>query len=235
MKKALVGINPYDLEQKGSSWNATKKAYYKAIWAADACPVTVHHTKNINQIKSLVSNIDALLMVGGPDIPASKYQSINPHLLDKDVMSENRENFDRALFLEAMKQNKKVLAICAGVQHVNVIYGGSLIEDIPALVENHVDHGVFNGAASVHSVTITKKSSMLAKIVKKRKIDIKSSHHQCINVLGKDIIITAKSDDGLTEAIEIKGRENFIGVQWHPEIMFNSKEMNQLFFWLSSH
>ena len=144
MKKTLVGINPYDLEQKGSTWNATKKAYYKAIWAAGACPVTVHHTKKLNQIKSLVSNIDALLMVGGPDIPASKYGSINPHLLDEDVMSENRENFDRALFLEAMKQNKKVLAICAGVQHVNVIYGGSLIEDIPARLQTHVYHGVFN-------------------------------------------------------------------------------------------
>ena len=92
-------------------------------------------------------------MVGGPDIPANKYLSTNPHLLDEDVMSESRESFDRALFLEGMKQDKKILAICAGVQHVNIIYGGNLLEDIPTLVKNHIDHGVFNGAASTHPIT----------------------------------------------------------------------------------
>ena len=59
-------------------------------------------------------------------------------------------------------------------------------------------------------------------------------HHQCINALGKDVVVTATAQDGIVEAIEIKDRENFIGVQWHPEIMFNNKEMTQLFSWLCS-
>ena len=232
MKKALIGINPYDIVSKGTTWNATKQAYYNAVWNVDACPVTLNHTENLNQIESLVSNLDGLLMVGGPDIPANKYLSTNPHLLDKDVMSESRESFDRALFLEGMKQDKKILAICAGVQHVNIIYGGNLLEDIPTLVKNHIDHGVFNGAASTHPITITNQNSTLAKIINKKTINIKSSHHQCINILGKNIVVTAKAEDGITEAIEIKDRDNFIGVQWHPEIMFNNKEMTRLFSWL---
>ena len=234
MKKALIGINPYDFQRKGSTWNATKQAYYQAVWNVDACPVTLNHTKDLDQLESLVSNLDGLLMVGGPDIPANKYLSTNPHLLDEDVMSESRESFDRALFLEGMKQDKKILAICAGVQHVNIIYGGNLLEDIPTLVKNHIDHGVFNGAASTHSITITNQNSTLAKIINNKTIDVKSSHHQCINVLGKNVVVTATAQDGITEAIEIKDRENFIGVQWHPEIMLNNEEMTQLFSWLCS-
>ena len=111
MKKALIGINPYDIEIKGSTWNATKQAYYKAVWSAGGCPITLNHTKNKDQIASLVSNLDGLLMVGGPDIPANKYKSTNPQLLDPDTMSENRESFDRAIFLESMNQNKKTIKV----------------------------------------------------------------------------------------------------------------------------
>jgi gamma-glutamyl-gamma-aminobutyrate hydrolase PuuD len=73
LKKALIGINPYDIERKGSIWNATKQAYYQAVWNVDACPVTLNHTENLNQIESLVSNLDGILMVGGTDIPENKY------------------------------------------------------------------------------------------------------------------------------------------------------------------
>lgn len=233
MKKALIGINPYDINQKGSTWNATKEAYYQAIWAAGGCPVTLSHTKTKDNIMSLVSSLDGLLMVGGPDIPSNKYKSKNPHLLDPDIMSEERENFDRAVFLETMKQNKKILAICAGAQHVNVIYGGSLVEDIPTLVKNHIDHGIFNGEANLHPVTISNQKSLLFKNIQKEIISVKSSHHQSINILGKGVFVTATSSDGVVEAIELRDKNNFIGVQWHPETMPKNKEMSNLFYWLS--
>ena len=234
MKAKLIGINPYDIKRKGRAWNATKEAYFEAVWRAGGCPVTLSHTQNNSQIIQAVSCIDSLLMVGGPDIPSEKYNSKNPHLLDPDTMSEQREAFDRAIFLEAMKQNKKILAICAGVQHANVIYGGTLIEDIPTLVIKHIDHGVFNGEASIHSVEIIDQESLISNILKQKTIKVKSSHHQSINKLGKDIYITAKSSDGIVEAVEIKGKNNFIGVQWHPEIMPKSKQMDKLFIWLTS-
>ncbi len=232
MKKNLIGINPYDIEKGESRWNATKEAYYNAIWENGGCPVTLNHTKNTKQISSLVSKIDGLLMVGGPDIPAKTYGSKNPKLLDQDIMSEKREAFDRALFLETMKQNKKILAICAGAQHANVILGGTLIEDIPTLVKDHVNHGIFNGAASTHPVNTTNKNSLLYNIIQKKSFNVKSSHHQCINIPGKEITITARAEDKTIEAIEVVGRENFIGVQWHPEIMPKNENMKKLFSWL---
>jgi|TARA_B100001996_G_scaffold93899_1_gene70192 putative glutamine amidotransferase len=234
LKKPLIGINPYDIDYKSSMWNATKEAYYQAVWRNGGCPVTLSHTNNANQISSLVSNIDSLLMVGGPDVPAKTYKSKNPQLLDPDIMSDKREAFDRAIFLETMNQNKKILAICAGVQHANVILGGTLIEDIPTLIKNHINHGVFNGAANTHRVNTTNKDSLLYSIVQKESFSVKSSHHQCINIPGKEVVITAKAEDGAVEAIEIAGRNNFIGVQWHPEIMPKSENMKKLFSWLSS-
>ena len=133
-----------------------------------------------------------------------------------------------------MNQNKKILAVCAGVQHANVILGGTLIEDIPSLIKNHINHGVFNGAASTHPVNTTNKDSLLYNIIQKESFNVKSSHHQCVNVLGEGVVITAKAEDGTVEAIEIAGRNNFIGVQWHPETMPKSENMKKLFSWLSS-
>ena len=80
MKKAIIGINPYDIHIKGRAWNATKEAYYKAVWSSGGCPVTLSHTTNKDHITSLVSNLDALLMVGGPDIPAHTYKFKYIHL-----------------------------------------------------------------------------------------------------------------------------------------------------------
>lgn len=215
-------------------WNATKEAYYQAIWRNGGCPVTLSHTKNTDKISSVVSKMDGFLMVGGPDIPAKTYNSKNPQLLDPDIMSDKREAFDRALFLEAMNQNKKILAVCAGVQHANVILGGTLIEDIPVLVKNHVNHGIFNGAARTHAVNTTNKNSLLYKIVQKETFSVQSSHHQCINAPGNDVVITARAEDNTVEAIEIAGHNNFIGVQWHPETMPKSENMKKLFSWLSN-
>jgi putative glutamine amidotransferase len=112
--------------------------------------------------------------------------------------------------------------------------GGTLIEDIPTLIKNHINHGVFNGAANTHRVNTTNKDSLLYSIVQKESFSVKSSHHQCINIPGKEVVITAKAEDGAVEAIEIAGRNNFIGVQWHPEIMPKSENMKKLFSWLSS-
>ena len=152
MKKPLIGIAPYHIERNGSFWNATKEEYYLSVWGSGGCPVTLNHPPNKEEIPNIVNQIDAFLMVGGPDIPASVYGSENPNLIDEDQMSKERESFDRLVFLETMKQNKKILAICLGMQHANVVFGGTLTEDIPTLVPGAIDHGKFNGKHSIHSV-----------------------------------------------------------------------------------
>ena len=76
-------------------------------------------------------------------------------------------------------------------------------------------------------------NSLLFNLIKKETISVKSSHHQSIKNLGKQVIVTAKSSDNIIEAIELKDKNNFIGVQWHPEIAPQSKDMPSLFYWLA--
>ena len=233
MKKPLIGIAPYHIERKGSFWNATKEEYYLSVWGSGACPVTLNHPPNKKEIPNIVNQIDAFLMVGGPDIPADVYGSENPNLIDKDQMSKERESFDRLVFLETMKQNKKVLAICLGMQHANVVFGGTLTEDIPTLVPGAIDHGKFNGKHSIHSVKV-EKESLLFDVLGSQTADVASTHHQSVKSLGRGIKVTACSEDGVVEAIEIKNKNNFIGVQWHPELLKESNESKKIFSWLQS-
>ena len=233
MKKPLIGITPYHIERKGSFWNATKEDYYLSVWEAGACPVTLNHPPNKEEIPSIVNQIDAFLIVGCPDIPAHIYSAKNPNLIDEDQMSEERESFDRLVFLETIKQNKKVLAICLGMQHVNTVLGGTLTEDIPTLIPGAIDHGKFNGEHSLHSVHLTKES-LLFDVVRSETIQVASTHHQCIKETGKGVKKTAQSDDKVVEAIELENKNNFIGVQWHPELLRESKESKKIFSWLKS-
>ena len=233
MKKPLIGINPYDIKRKGSFWNATKEDYYLTVWNSGGCPVTLNYPNKEEHISNIVEHLHGLLMVGGPDVPADVYGSTNPELLDKDQMSKEREFFDREVFLETLKQGKKVLAVCAGLQHINTVFGGTLTEDIPTLIPGAVDHGTFNGEYSVHEVKI-KKESKLFNVLGVESVSVASTHHQCVNKLGDNIVSVASSSDGVVEAIEIENQKNFIGVQWHPELIKQSEETKKLFSWLLS-
>ena len=195
--------------------------------------MTLNYPKKEEHISNIVEHLHGLLMVGGPDLPADVYGSTNPELLDKDQMSKEREFFDREVFLETLKQGKKVLAVCAGLQHINIVFGGTLTEDISTLIPGAVDHGTFNGEYSVHEVKIEKESKLF-NVLGVESASVASTHHQCVNKLGDNIVSVASSSDGVVEAIEIENQKNFIGVQWHPELIKQSEETKKLFSWLLS-
>ena len=232
MKKPIIGINPYYFYYRDSFWNATREKYYCAIWNAGGVPVTLHHPLDDGSIDEIATNIGGLIMVGGPDLPSSVYGGKNPDLLDEDVMLPEREVFDRNMFLAMKRLHKPVLSICVGIQHINVIYGGSLYEDLGTLTKTTVDHGEFNGEISYHNVEL-KKNSLLYSIIGKSSIGVASAHHQGIQKLGKGLSVSAVAPDGLPEGIEDTVRpDSFIAVQWHPEVMINDKDQLKLFQWV---
>ena len=234
MKKPIIGINPYYYEHNGAMWNATKEYYYQSIWNAGGIAFTLNYPKDNSSIVEFTDIIDALLLVGGPDIPNKLYNGNSPELLDSDVMSNEREIFDRNIFSEMYKINKPILAICVGMQHINVIRGGTLFEDLNRQLVGSINHGKFNGDWSKHSVNIDQ-NSILSKIINDEKIEVASTHHQGIRDLGSDLRPIAWSDDGLIEAIEDSKLPNsFIAVQWHPELMPNNINQKKLFSWLIS-
>jgi len=232
LKKPLIGLNPYLFHYRNSLWNATKETYYDAVWKAGGLPVTIHHSLASVSINAIADTLDGLIMVGGPDVPCNLYEGTYPELLDKDVMLPARESFDRAVFLAMKKLRKPILSICVGTQHINVIYGGSLYEDIDVLMQTPLDHGEFNGSVSFHPVNI-EKNSFIYSVIKKESINVASTHHQGINTLGEGLSVSSIAPDGLIEAIEdTKNPDSFIAVQWHPEIMKDDENQLKLFKWV---
>ena len=232
MKKPIIGINPYYFYYRDSFWNATREKYYCAIWNAGGIPVTIHHPGGNGSIDEIAANIDGLIMVGGPDLPCGVYGGKNADLLDEDVMLLEREEFDRNMFLAMKCLHKPILSICVGVQHVNIIYGGTLYEDLKTLTKTTVDHGEFNGEISYHNVEL-KKNSYLYSIIGKSSVEVASAHHQGIRSLGRGLSVSAVAPDGLPEGIEDSGRpDSFIAVQWHPEVMMKDKDQLKLFQWV---
>jgi len=232
MKKPLIGLNPYYFEYGDAMWNGSKDRYFNAIWAAGGMPVTLHYPNQDDSINEIAQTIDGLLLVGGPDIPNDIYNGNHPELMDSDVMGPERENFDRKIFLAMYNLRKPMLAICVGMQHINVIRGGTLYEDLNVQLDGSVNHGEFNGEYAHHTVKL-EKNSLINKVIDGDNPEIISTHHQGIRNLGTGLKPVSWSDDGLIEAIEdTKIPDAFLAVQWHPELMLDDKDQVNLFKWL---
>ena len=232
MKKPLIGLNPYYFEYSDAMWNGSKDRYFTAIWAAGGIPVTLHYPNQDDSINEIAQAIDGLLLVGGPDIPNDIYNGNHSELLDSDVMGPEREKFDRNIFLAMYNLRKPMLAICVGMQHINVIRGGTLYEDLTEQLDGSVYHGEFNGECAHHTVKL-EKNSLINKVIGDDDSEITSTHHQGIRTLGSGLKPVSWSDDGLIEAIEdTKIPDAFLAVQWHPELMLDDEDQINLFKWL---
>jgi len=232
MKKPLIGLNPYYFEYSDAMWNGSKDHYFTAIWAAGGIPVTLHYPDQDDSINEIAQAVDGLLLVGGPDLPNDIYNGNHPELLDSDVMVPKREKFDRNIFLAMYNLRKPTLAICVGMQHINVIRGGTLYEDLTEQLDGSVYHGEFNGECAHHTVKL-EKNSLINKVIGDDDSEIKSTHHQGIRTLGSGLKPVSWSDDGLIEAIEdTKISDAFLAVQWHPELMLDDENQINLFKWL---
>ncbi len=228
VNKPLIGINPYYFYYNDDWWMATKQDYLTAVWSSGGLPMTVHHQPKGETVEEIVHRIDGLVMVGGPDFPSNMYAGRNPELLS-EIIHPAREVFDRAMFWEARQQGKPILAICAGMQHINIIYGGSLYEDLPSQKENLNNHGEFGGDFGTHIVDLDI-NSCLYDIMGEKTPTVRCTHHQGIRQLGENLNAVAWSEDGLIEAIEDKDEPRaFIAIQWHPELYQEDRANRQIF------
>jgi len=170
-------------------------------------------------ISTYLSLIDGLMIVGGHfDIHPKKYGEKEIH--ESVTLNETREEFESALTSCALKTNLPILGICNGMQLINVLFGGNIIQHIPEAGNflNHEQSKTENhdSSKSHHLVNIDS-SSILHKIVGVDAIQTNSSHHQAIKNVVEPLKISARASDGIIEAIENPLHPFCIGVQWHPE------------------
>lgn len=189
--------------------------YVDAVCDAGGVPVLLP-ARDPTTVDAMLDRLDAVVLTGGGDLQASVYGR-STHRSMYGVAAD-RDLFDLRLAAAARDRRVPLLAICRGMQVVNVALGGDLVVDIPSEVGTRVVHRIPEpGVVAAHPIRI-QPSSALAALLGTTRIDVNSSHHQAVRALGRGLVAVAWAEDGVVEAAEAADATwTFIGVQWHPE------------------
>ena len=118
-----------------------------------------------------------------------------------------------------------MLGICGGQQLINVVLGGTLLQHIPDVIDSDINHEQPNPRNEPSHFVHIKKNTILFNFVKCSKMFVNSAHHQAVDKLGKNLIVSAVSEDGVIEAIEHNEHPWCFGFQWHPEFLITSSDL----------
>jgi putative glutamine amidotransferase len=161
---------------------------------------------------AVLDGVHGLLIAGGPDVDPARYGA--PRDAATQPPRPDRDAWELALLAGALALDLPVLAVCRGVQVLNVALGGDLVQDLPGVVGSDT-HCPTIGAHGRHMVALAA-GSRLAAVLGDR-ADVATYHHQAVGRLGTDLTATGWAEDGVVEALELGGRTWVFGVQWHPE------------------
>ncbi len=218
----LVAIPAYRLGPgRVSGWtdagHAVPDQYVAALSRAGARPVILA-APDPAPAWEILAPFDGLLLIGGGDVEAHRY-GLQPH--PAEYLEPDRDQLELALSAEAVRSGLPTLAICRGVQVLNVALGGSLHQHLPDMA-SMVEHGQAPvGDAIDHPVRVAEGTALSA-ICGPGLAACNSQHHQGIDRLGAGLVAVGWSEDGLVEAVETVGPDGLrpgwaLGVQWHPE------------------
>jgi putative glutamine amidotransferase len=234
--KARVGI-PYrtrNEELKGET--AKYDRYVEAVRLAGGEPVAVSLGLSADELKGLANSLDAIVLTGSPaDVEPALYHAAR-HAKSADADAD-RERTDFALLDHAFTEHKPVLAICYGVQSLNVFLGGSLIQhlssrDASSEIRTDIPHPTSEQSDKNfrHPIRI-ESGTRIAEIAGGIEGQVNSSHHQAIREAGRGLRVVAHAPDGVIEAVEWTEDTNWVtGVQWHPERMAGTDALAQALF-----
>jgi putative glutamine amidotransferase len=165
------------------------------------------------EAKDIVSSLDGLMLCGGRDIDSSRYGQ-SPHS-EAEQPDKLRDDLEEKLLSAAIDADLPFLGICRGAQMLNINRGGTLIQHLPDVVgDNRYQLG--NAQFTPADVEV-EASSILGSLVGDKVSNAALYHHQAIDELGKGLKITAKTEDGVVEAVELADHSFGVAVQWHPE------------------
>jgi putative glutamine amidotransferase len=175
---------------------------------------------------AVLETVDGLLLTGGLDVDPRLYGEA-PHPTTETA--PERDRFEIPLARAAIAGDIPLLAICRGVQVLNVAAGGSLIQDIPSETPSKLNHSIDTPKDHVaHNVRLTH-GTLLADLLGAEQQSVNSRHHQAVGAVASDFVVSAVSADGVVEAIEKPDASFCVGVQWHPENFWRTGEFAGLF------
>lgn len=188
-------------------------SYLRCVEAAGGIPMLLPHMAG-ERLTELVERLDGLLLTGGEDVDPRLYgQDVRYH---DGMISDARDGFELELTRRFVQSGKPVLAVCRGIQVLNVALGGTLLQDLPS--ETCQFHHAQSAATTVptHSVRSLERSR-LARAMGVTALDVNSHHHQAVDDVAPELRAVGWSEEGIVEAVEGRGEAYVVGVQWHPE------------------
>lgn len=233
--KPVIGVTPDFNAGNRKEWGGKEPTYFlraryvRAIEELGGVPVILPLVADRATRRRLLQGIDGLLLTGsGPDLDPTLYgESQRYHF---PIVAKRRSSFELDLVLLALRTQVPTLAICGGMQTMNVACGGTLYQDLPAQVNDVLRHRQQTPAVQVsHSISITS-GSLLDRIVKRARMNVNSSHHQSVKRVGRGLVACATAPDGIVEAIEHTRHPFFLGLQWHPEFLFERHLLHRRLF-----
>lgn len=222
--RPVIGITPspqHDEFSHGDFYRfAMSDTYVRAVAAAGGVPVVLPPQQGIAE--ELLNTIDGLLLSGGADVAPSRYGEAKSHP-DTYGVDELRDEFEIELISGAQKRDMPVFCICRGIQILNVALGGTLYQHVPEQVPSDTPHRQHEAGIPKEEIAHAVEpmpGGLLDTIFGRSSVGVNSFHHQAIRQVAPGLVVEGISDDGLVEAVSVAGHRFILGVQWHPEMMF---------------
>jgi len=213
--RPVIGISAYSQQARWGNWDLPAvllpRRYTDMVAAGGGQPVLLPPSPGV---VGVLARLDGLVLSGGGDIDPASYGA------DRDPATDpanlDRDDAELELARQAIATGLPLLAICRGLQVVNVALGGTLHQHLPDLV-GHDGHSPEARGYGSHKVSVAA-GSQLAGILGRTEAAVPTHHHQAAGRLGDGLVATAWTDDGTVEAVEMAEQASFmIAVQWHPE------------------
>lgn len=230
MAKPVIGVVTLIDEERESYWMIP--GYMKGIEEAGGIPVMLPVTEDPEVIGQLAAELDGFLFTGGQDV--------NPALYGQEPVNSSvepnaqRDGMEKILFNAAKELDKPILGICRGIQFINVLYGGTLWQDLPTQRGSQVGHHQSPPYdIPIHSVRVDIESplyELLFDLLDDDSLRVNSLHHQAVREKGNGLDVMAISQDGLIEGLCDPQMKFMWTLQWHPELSFRVDEASRRIF-----
>jgi putative glutamine amidotransferase len=194
-----------------------KQQYYEILEINDAIALPLPNTSYLEHSDYYLSLLDGLLLIGGEDVNPDLYGMEKSELTGR--VFSRRDNFERELVFRAVSRKIPILGVCRGHQMINVVFGGSLYQDLSEREEETLDHRQTENRdfSNSHRIQI-EAGSRLSRILNEPRIEVNSAHHQIIRRIPAGLKAVALAPDGVVEALEGIDEGYLLTVQWHPEV-----------------
>jgi putative glutamine amidotransferase len=219
MRKPLIGITcGRYLDPRGEVLVGTRPAYVRAVEQAGGMPILLPPNLTEESLRDVFAYLDGIILSGGADIDPVRYGFANGGL--SRGVDSGRDTLEIAIARWSVTTDKPILGICRGCQIMNVALGGTLFQDIPSERPSDVDHdqwGKLPRSGTIHQVTIKPDTRLADALGEGGTFHVNSLHHQALRDIPTRLHVSAQSEDGLPEGIELPDARFYVAVQWHPE------------------